>query len=101
MRRSADLPLAKPPRWESDRIDPYYWHFGTLAMLQMGGEWQVGWMAHLGAIVQHQRRDGFAGSWDPVGVWDEDGGRVCATAFDAIALEAAERRQLVAPGQVR
>ena len=46
------------------------------------------------AIVKTQRTDGnFAGSWDPVGVWDEDGGRVYATALYTLCLSADQRYQ--------
>ncbi len=92
MARSAHLLLARPPQWEKGSIDPYYWYMGTLAMYQMGGEAWAGWSPHLSVLVEKQRRDdNFAGSWDPVGVWDEDGGRVQVTALNALTLESCAR----------
>ena len=39
--------------------------------------------------MRTQRTDGpYVGSWDPVGVWGEDGGRVYATATLVLTLEA-------------
>lgn len=40
-------------------------------------------------LLAHQSKEGSAaGSWDPEGVWMDAGGRVCATAMAARALEA-------------
>jgi hypothetical protein len=82
-----------PPVWEVgdelSLVDEYYWYYGTFAMFQMGGEdWKV-WNAALKkALLEHQRKDGdAAGSWDPVGAWGEEGGRVYMTALGALCLE--------------
>ena len=41
------------------------------------------------AVVNTIREDGnFKGSWDPVGAWGEDGGRVYSTAILVLTLEA-------------
>ncbi|MCA8966123.1 MAG: terpene cyclase/mutase family protein, partial [Planctomycetes bacterium] len=104
MAKSAGLLLAQPPQWQKDRIDAYYWFFGSFAMYQMGGEFWEGWAPHLAGLLTHQRQDGnFAGSWDPVGVWDEDGGRIYATALYSLALQTAQRKaKLVrAPQMIR
>ncbi len=92
MTKSANLLAAKPPKWAKGHVDPYYWWFGTLAMYQTGGRhWKI-WRRGLNGIVEAQRRDGnFAGSWDPVGVWDMDGGRVYSTAMHALTLEVDRR----------
>ena len=40
------------------------------------------------AVSKGQHKDGeFAGSWDPVGPWGEQGGRVYATAMAVLALQ--------------
>ena len=40
------------------------------------------------ALLPHQRTDGnFEGSWDPIGPWGKDGGRVYSTAMGALMLE--------------
>ncbi|MEQ1633824.1 MAG: prenyltransferase/squalene oxidase repeat-containing protein [Planctomycetota bacterium] len=82
----------KPPEWKSDRIDAYYWYMGTLAMWQMGGESWASWQPGLAQIAGAQRQDAnFAGSWDPIGVWDVEGGRVYATALYVMTLQIAHR----------
>ena len=52
------------------------------------GTWKK-WLAALTpAVIQTQRQDGnYEGSWDPVGVWGEDGGRIYATALMVLTLE--------------
>ena len=61
-------------------------------MFQVGGKpWAV-WNAHLKTdIVDHQRQDTtyclYKGSWDPIGPWGPDGGRVYSTALMAMCLE--------------
>jgi hypothetical protein len=97
MNNAAATILAKPPAWDvaSGRIDLYYWYHATLALRDIGGASWANWSkALLPALVKTQRVDGnFAGSWDPVGVWGEVGGRVYATAMAALCLLAgAERR---------
>ena len=70
----------------------YYWYYATLALYQVGREpWRQWNAAMKTAIVDHQRRDTdwclYRGSWDPVGPWGSDGGRVYATALMAMCLE--------------
>lgn len=92
MALSAQRLQARLPVWKADRIDAIYWYFGTFAMLQMGGEPWAAWERAIAALPEHQRKDGnFAGSWDPVGVWDADGGRVLVTALYALTLQANAR----------
>ena len=92
MARQADLILASPPTWSTSdgSIDHYYWYYGTYALYQYGGRPWAQWERRLKqAVVDPQRRDGnFDGSWDPVGVWGEDGGRVYSTALLCLTLEA-------------
>jgi hypothetical protein len=86
---AADRLVAKHPRWEPGYVDATYWFFGARAMQRFDGPHQDTWQRALGALVPAQRTDGAsAGSWDPVGVWDEDGGRVVTTALYAMALQA-------------
>ncbi len=93
MRLHADLLRRTPPVWDvnPDRsfVDEYYWYYGTFAMFQMGGEdWRIWNVAMKKAILDHQRKDGDArGSWDPLGAWGQDGGRVYMTAIGALCLE--------------
>ena len=95
MALSASLIQKKPPTWNTKdgSIDFYYWYCASYAMFQMGGKpwWQ--WYAALdNAVVKSQRADGsFKGSWDPVDVWGENGGRVYATAMCVLTLESSYR----------
>jgi hypothetical protein len=81
-----------PPRWKDDGgIDMYYWYYGTTALAHVGGKhWRSWQQALVKAVVPAQRTDGdpcgYDGSWDPVGPWGPDGGRVYATAVMALAL---------------
>jgi hypothetical protein len=74
-----------------DRTDFYYWHFGTLAMFQVGGDRWMTWNESMKkAVLVRQRRDSKddrRGSWDPVDPWGADGGRVYATAINTLTLE--------------
>ena len=94
VRKGAELCRRLPPTWEESQgsIDMYYWYYGTLAMYQVGGGAWKDWNAAMkSAIVDHQRRDTtyclFKGSWDPIGPWGGDGGRVYSTALMAMCLQ--------------
>ncbi|HEX5051212.1 MAG TPA: prenyltransferase/squalene oxidase repeat-containing protein [Planctomycetota bacterium] len=95
MTAAANLIAQKPPVWNPNdgSIDMYYWYYGTYALFQMGGHVWNEWQKKLGpAVVDTQHRDAtqknLFGSWDPIGVWGEDGGRVYSTAILALTLEA-------------
>ncbi|MDF1838694.1 MAG: terpene cyclase/mutase family protein [Planctomycetota bacterium] len=91
MKKHGDLMLRSLPEWnESDQsIDMYYWYYGTYAMYQLGGEHWRRWRKGMErAILPHQRQDGdYLGSWDPVGAWGYQGGRVYSTALMVLTLE--------------
>ena len=92
MQAAADRLVEQLPQWQPDRIDSVYWYFGTYAMFQMGGDHWHAWNGALSMLTEHQRQDGnFAGSWDPIGVWDQNGGRVFVTALNTLTLEASHR----------
>ena len=84
--------MTKPPVWNEDdgSIDHYAWYYATYAVFQWGkGPWKTWSKSLVPAVVKTQRQDGnFTGSWDPVGVWGDDGGRVYSTAILALTLEA-------------
>jgi hypothetical protein len=83
--------LGDLPRWGKGEVDMYCWHFATLAARGAGGA--ASWHA---AILDVGRANQVAsaphaGSWDPKGIWGEDGGRVYATAIMALTLMEAAR----------
>jgi len=78
------------PVWNPDNgsIDMYYWFYGTKLFARLGGrEWKR-WRAALRDVferAQHPPNSGArTGSFDPIGAWGEDGGRVYATAIMAL-----------------
>ncbi|MDP7035708.1 MAG: terpene cyclase/mutase family protein [Planctomycetota bacterium] len=98
LRGGADLLLQSLPEWSTDggpggtnKIDFYYWYYGTLAMFQMGGDYWKRWNENMkSAIVDNQQKDKGSclhGSWDNVGAWGASGGRVYATATNVLSLE--------------
>jgi len=100
VRKGAKLCAGKPPSWnpEDGSIDMYYWHFGTLALFQVGGEEWRTWSARMkAAVVPHQHAPGSGartGSWDPIGPWGlTDGGRIYSTALMTLCLEVEGRYQ--------
>jgi hypothetical protein len=97
MNAAADLILSKPPIWDvkAGTIDEYYWYYATYALFQKGGRHWDEWKKRLDtAVVKSQHRDkapskkNLYGSWDPIGCWGEDGGRVYTTAILTLTLEA-------------
>ncbi|MEZ6036604.1 MAG: prenyltransferase/squalene oxidase repeat-containing protein [Planctomycetota bacterium] len=95
MKAAAARLMTRPPVWDekSGAIDHYYWYYATYAMFQMGGpQWRT-WQQQVDRAVgknQHQDRGdkNRYGSWDPVGVWGEDGGRVYSTAILTLTMQA-------------
>ncbi len=90
--KGVDILMANLPNWnkpKNDKVDPYYWYYGTCAMFQYGGQNWAKWnTAMKKALVETQRKGGCAsGSWDPVGKWSMVGGRVCTTALNCLTLE--------------
>jgi hypothetical protein len=90
--RGVDVLMANLPEWnkpKNDKVDMYYWYYATYAMFQYGGDKWAKWnKAMKKALINTQRIGGCAdGSWDPVGKWGMIGGRVYATAINALTLE--------------
>jgi hypothetical protein len=91
------------PAWDHLKIDYYYWHYGTLALYQVGGPaWKSWTRALMPLLLRHQR--GYCdadvaakqttaetldehGSWDAVDAWGSAGGRVYSTAINAMTLQ--------------
>jgi hypothetical protein len=89
-----DLLLGDKPRWEKPHIDFYYWYYGSLAIFQFDGPGGPKWRAWnedmKTALVKNQDPASAGcrnGSWEPVDKWSRQGGRVYATAVNALTLE--------------
>jgi squalene-hopene cyclase-like protein len=89
--RGIGLCMERLPDWneKSGAVDMYYWYYGTQALKLAGGDRFPTWFNALKrALIFHQRQDGCSrGSWDPVGPWGSEGGRIYSTALMALALE--------------
>ena len=74
---------------DKDRFDFYYWYYGSLSLYQHQGPIWVEWNERLKKILlNHQKKDGDkAGSWDPLGPWAGEAGRVVMTAMATLSLE--------------
>jgi hypothetical protein len=84
---AADYLTAQLP--SADRINLYYWYYGTLGLYQLQDDhWQRWNTALQNTLVSRQHNDGeLAGSWDPECLWGGYGGRVYSTALSALCLE--------------
>ncbi|MBL4849871.1 MAG: terpene cyclase/mutase family protein [Planctomycetes bacterium] len=93
IRKGARKLLENKPSWtkgaKTDRCNFYYWYQGTNALFQVGGtKWKDWNKAMQKALLPTQRMGGCEdGSWDGVGEWCLAGGRVYATAINALTLE--------------
>jgi hypothetical protein len=87
------------PDWSPNKIDAYYWYWGSMALFLTDGpdgkHWKLWNQALHKALLNHQRRASegcLAGSWDPdVDRWGFEGGRVYTTAINALSLETVYR----------
>ncbi|MGE3164681.1 MAG: prenyltransferase/squalene oxidase repeat-containing protein [Planctomycetota bacterium] len=101
IKKGVSVLAQEPPTWARQRgkqmskINMYYWYYATYAMFQYGGQAWKDWnLAMQAALLPNQRRLGCEdGSWDPVGEWGLAGGRVYATAINAMTLEVYYRFQ--------
>lgn len=97
IRKGIALLKEQPPEWRPARgrrkskINMYYWYYATYAMFQHGESAWRDWEGPMKeALIPTQIHGGTHdehGSWDPVGEWGIAGGRVYATAINAMTLE--------------
>lgn len=91
MRKSADQIHSQQPTWTpgAGTIDFYAWYWCSDAMHQVGGRHWQNWSKNLTqALLTGQDKTGAAkGSWAPIGVWGEDGGRIASTALATLSLQ--------------
>ena len=86
-----------PAAWGASQTDLYYWYYGTLCAFQQGGDvWKKWNTAMKRTLVDNQRRGGGEdGSWDPVGDFAGEWGRVGQTALACMCLEVYYRYPLM------
>ncbi len=108
IRDGAALLMEELPEWDADdlrKANFYYWYYGSYAMFQVGGKDWLRWNdAMLTALKASQRRAGGThpdteGSWDPSGEWGFVGGRVYATAINALTLQIYYRYERMTEGR--
>ena len=96
LRKGIDLLLDHPPRWlelggdAASTINYYYWYHATYSLFQYGGgAWRFWNRAMKKSLLDNQRLlpGCERGSWDPMGEWANQGGRVYSTAMAALTLE--------------
>jgi tetratricopeptide (TPR) repeat protein len=82
------------PYWKDTEIDFLYWHFGSAAVLAYdgpSGAYCKQWNERVkGELVSNQNTKSTgckSGSWETVDRWSLEGGRVYATAINALTLE--------------
>lgn len=78
-----------PDGWGEGKTDLYYWYYGTLCTFQQGGDiWKQWNEAMKKSLCDNQRAGGDEdGSWDPVGDYSKEWGRVGQTAIACLCLE--------------
>jgi hypothetical protein len=89
-----DLLLRDKPKWEGNLIDFYYWYYASLALFQYDGPSGPKWKAWnedmKNSLVKNQNTGASGcknGSWETIDRWSGEGGRVYATAINALTLE--------------
>ena len=92
--KAGNLLLRDKPSWEGDSVDFYYWYWGSLALHQYDGPGGAMWKAWnedmKNALINYQNKRATgckAGSWEPVGRWCPEGGRVYGTAINCMTLQ--------------
>jgi hypothetical protein len=106
VRSGAELIAREVPSLEPSKIDYYAWYYAALALFQVDGpsgplwtRWNKGMVD---ALVTSQNKGATAcadGSWEPIDRWGCEGGRVYATAINALTLEVYYRYENVLGGK--
>ena len=105
IRGGVELLIRDLPAWKDKDIDFYYWYYASLALFQVeggqGDRWKKWNDAMVAALVKNQNPGTSGckfGSWEPVDRWACEGGRVYATAINALTLEVTYRYDSVFTG---
>jgi hypothetical protein len=99
------LLLVDMPSFKENAVDFYYWLHASQALFQLDGpsgkKWQAWNIEMKRVLVAAQNKPAagcLGGSWEPVDRWSAEGGRVYATAVNALTLETYYRIPLL-PGE--
>lgn len=93
--KGAALLAACPPRWNAEEgvLDFVYWHHGTVALVTEDFPAARAWLAAARTALETGQRTADSseasddrGSWDAADAWSPAGGRVYATAINALTL---------------
>jgi hypothetical protein len=89
MRETAVYLETMLPSMEKEKINYYYWYYGSLALYQHQGPIWEQWNEQIRGILVHaQKTQGDeSGSWDPAGLWGRESGRAVITAMATLSLE--------------
>ncbi len=108
VRNGAALLTRDLPAWDGAKIDFYSWYYEALALFQFDGPngplWSKWNRSMVEALVKPQNLPSNGcknGSWEPVDRWSCEGGRVYATAINALTLEVYYRYDRVFTGKDR
>ncbi|HEX7900271.1 MAG TPA: prenyltransferase/squalene oxidase repeat-containing protein [Planctomycetota bacterium] len=106
IRSGAELVAREVPSLEPSKVDYYAWYYAALALFQFDGpdgalwsKWNKGMVQ---ALVKSQLTTSAGckdGSWEPADRWGCEGGRVYATAINALTLEVFYRYENVLGGK--
>ncbi|MCP5065354.1 MAG: terpene cyclase/mutase family protein [bacterium] len=106
LKKGAELVRTHPPLWKPNtgHMDMYYWYYGALAMHQLGGAYYKAWKPGIYEQIEKARRLDtdycqYKGSWDPVGPWGSDGGRVYSTALMVLTIQTVHRYDRITPSR--
>jgi hypothetical protein len=101
----ADLLARDLPKTTAADVDYYYWYYASLALFQLdngrGERWEKWNQALTEALLKTQNGAPTgckSGSWEPADRWSCEGGRVYATAINALTLEVYYRYESVFTG---
>ena len=106
VRGGAELVAREVPSLDASKVDYYAWYYAALALFQFDGpdgalwsKWNKGMVQ---SLVKSQNTDATSckgGSWEAVDRWGCEGGRVYATAINALTLEVYYRYENVLGGK--
>jgi hypothetical protein len=86
---AAYLKTLLPSNNDKEKINYYYWYYGSLALYQHQGSVWEQWNGVIRDILtgSQKLKGDESGSWDPAGLWSRESGRAVTTAMATLSLE--------------